>query len=95
MDRSRPYPSQREPGADDRHAGTEAAAENHPVVGVVGPNEPTPSFSTRRSANGRVQSQASAENRRQQFKKYSVVIVAGEGADPDEQSQAAAHLVSS
>ena len=55
----------------------------------VDPNEPTPSYSTRRSAKGRVQSQASAEIRRQQLKKHSVVIVAGEGADPDEQSQAA------
>jgi hypothetical protein len=62
-----------------------------PVVGVVDLNEPTPSYSTRRSAKGRVQSQVSAEICQQQSKKYSVVIIAGEGADPDEQSQAAAH----
>lgn len=102
MDRSRVYLPQREPGTctstgksissviaklniDDRQART----KKYPNIGVIDPNEPTPNYSTQRKANGRVQSQAPAENRRQRLKKYSVVIVAGEGVDLDEQSQVA------
>ncbi|KFY31513.1 hypothetical protein V493_01042 [Pseudogymnoascus sp. VKM F-4281 (FW-2241)] len=98
MDRPRPFIFQREPEADDRHAGTEAAAENHEQQSkVVDPNEPTPNYSTQRRSIGRVlleaseASEASEGNLGPQLNKYSVVIVAGEGADPDEQSQAAAH----